>query len=68
MLDGLSTLGTLAALAAGIVFALWTFFICKLIFLGRPRHVALRAFGVEIKVAPPDCPTCAVRGVDELRN
>lgn len=59
MLDGITGLSTAFVVALGIVFALWTFFICKLIFLGKPRKVQFRAFGVEISVAPPVCDTCA---------
>lgn len=59
MLDGLSSIGTVAAVALGIVFATWTFFICKLIFLGKPRNVAFKAFGIEIRVSPVTCAVCA---------
>lgn len=54
MLDDLTTLTSTAAVALLVIFGLWTFFICCLIFLGRPRHVTFRAFGVEISVAPPN--------------
>lgn len=59
MLDGLSSLGSIAVVALGIVFAMWTFFICKLIFLGKPRNVAFKAFGIEVNVSPVTCSVCA---------
>lgn len=59
MLDGLSTVSSMVLAALAVVFALWTFFICKLIFLGKPRNVNLQAFGVQITVsAPSQCSGC----------
>lgn len=61
MLDGLSTVSSVVLAALAVVFALWTFFICKLIFLGKPRNVSLRAFGVQIIVAAPgQCSNCGL--------
>lgn len=59
MLDGLSAVSSVVLAALAVVFALWTFFICKLVFLGKPRNVNLHAFGVRITVtAPNQCRQC----------
>lgn len=62
MLDGITSLPTMVLAALIAVFALWTFFLCKLIFLGKPRNVTLKAFGVDITITAPDvCANCEER-------
>lgn len=58
MLDQLTPLASAAIVALGVIFALWTFFLLKIIFLGKPRDVKFKAFGVEINISPPTCETC----------
>lgn len=63
MLDALTPVTSVLAAALAIAFAVWTFFICKLIFLGKPRNVSFKAFGVNIEVSAADCSKCgAVNG------
>lgn len=43
-------LPTVMVASAAAVLGAWTYLICKLIFLGKPRDVTVKAFGVEITI------------------
>lgn len=58
MLDGLAGISTTALTALFVVFALWTFFLCKLVFLGKPRNVKLKVFGLEVIISASRCEAC----------
>lgn len=41
---------TAAVTASAIIIGCWTYLVCKLIFLGKPRDVSVKAFGVEVVI------------------
>lgn len=53
MLDHAQPAVALIMLAALVVAGLWIYLVCKLVFLGRPRNVTIRALGVEVTVRAP---------------
>lgn len=55
MENGVDLPTAIVASAAAVV-GLWTYLICKLIFLGKPRDVLVKAFGVEIIVRSHGAP------------
>lgn len=43
-------LATAVIAASAIVVGFWTYLVCKLVFLGKPRDVSVKAFGVEVVI------------------